>query len=41
LVREICTASPAIHPEHIGYLGIELQKAYQCLKTGKNYLQDN
>jgi thymidylate synthase len=41
LVREICAASPAIHPEHIGYLGIELHQAYECLKTGKKYIQDN
>ena len=40
LVREICATSAAIHPEHIGYLGIELEKAYQCLKTGKVYVQD-
>ncbi|NJL66480.1 MAG: thymidylate synthase [Richelia sp. CSU_2_1] len=40
LVREICAASPAIQPEHIGYLGIELQKAAECLKTGKEYIQD-
>ena len=40
LVREICSASPAIYPEHIGYLGIELQKAYECLKSEKKYIQD-
>lgn len=40
LIREICAACPAIQPVHIGYLGIELEKAYQCLKTGKNYIQD-
>lgn len=40
LVREICAANPGIIPEHIGYLGIELQKAAECLKTGNNYLQD-
>ena len=40
LVREICYAAPAIQPEHIGYLGIELQKAYECLKKGKQYIQD-
>ncbi|MGL5063436.1 MAG: thymidylate synthase [Microcoleus sp.] len=40
LVREICAASPAIQPDHIGYLGIELQKAAECLKTGKEYIQD-
>ncbi|GBF80972.1 thymidylate synthase [Aphanothece sacrum] len=40
LIREICAASPAIQPDHIGYLGIELQKAYQCLKMGQQYIQD-
>ncbi|MGK7875468.1 MAG: thymidylate synthase [Xenococcaceae cyanobacterium] len=40
LVREICTNSPAIHPKHSGYLGLELQKAYECLKNGKKYVQD-
>ncbi|MEG5173450.1 thymidylate synthase [Microcoleus sp. B3-D7] len=40
LVREICAASPAIQPEHIGYLGIELQKAAECLKTSNQYIQD-
>jgi len=40
LIRDICAASPAIKPDHIGYLGIELQKAYECLKTGKEYIQD-
>jgi thymidylate synthase len=40
LVREICAASSAIQPDHIGYLGIELQKAHECLKRGKQYVQD-
>jgi thymidylate synthase len=40
LVREICVASPAIQPDHIGYLGIELQKAYECLKNARQYVQD-
>lgn len=40
LIREICAASPAIMPEHSAYLGIELQKAWECLKTGKPYIQD-
>ncbi len=40
LVREICFSSPAIQPDHIGYLGMELQKAVECLKTGKPYIQD-
>lgn len=41
LIREICTASPAIHPDHAGYLGIELQKAAECLKIHKQYIQDS
>jgi thymidylate synthase len=40
LIREICAASPAIQPDHIGYLGIELQKACQALKSGNIYTQD-
>lgn len=41
LIREICVASPSIHPDHAGYLGLELQKASQCLKAGKTYIQDH
>jgi len=41
LIREICAASPAVRPDHAGYLGIELQKASECLKTGKKYVQDS
>lgn len=40
LVREICDSSSGIEPKHIGYLGIELHKASQCLKEGKTYTQD-
>lgn len=40
LIREICANSPAIQPEHIGYLGIELQKASNCIKENKIYVQD-
>jgi thymidylate synthase len=40
LVREICSASPAIQPEHIGYLGLELQKAFSCIKNAATYHQD-
>lgn len=40
LIRQICAATPAIHPVHAGYLGLELQKAAQCLKAGKHYTQD-
>jgi thymidylate synthase len=41
LLREICAASPSIRPDHAGYLGIELQKAAECLKMGKQYVQDS
>ncbi len=40
LIREICADSPAILPSHIGYLGIELEKARQCINAGKIYTQD-
>jgi len=40
LIRQICMATPAIHPNHAGYLGVELQKAWQCLEQGKHYTQD-
>ncbi|MEG4907006.1 hypothetical protein QUA85_11305 [Microcoleus sp. F8-C4] len=40
LVREISAASPAIKTEHIGYLGVELQKAAHCLKIPTLYTQD-
>jgi len=40
LIREICAASPAIHPDHIGYLGIELERAKQAIKTNQQYTQD-
>ncbi|OCQ94620.1 thymidylate synthase [Oscillatoriales cyanobacterium USR001] len=40
LLREICASSPAIKPEHSGYLGLELQKAFDCIRNGKSYVQD-
>lgn len=40
LVRQICENSPAIRPDHIGYLGIELQKASIALKNKQEYIQD-
>ncbi len=40
LIRDICASSPAIQPDHIGYLGMELQKALYCIKTGDRYIQD-
>ncbi|MEH2234503.1 MAG: thymidylate synthase [Nostoc sp.] len=41
LVREICAASPSIRGDHAGYLGMELQRASECLKTGTKYIQDS
>ncbi|MBW4603253.1 MAG: thymidylate synthase [Calothrix sp. FI2-JRJ7] len=40
LIRSICASSPGILPEHIGYLGIELQKAAECIKDNIRYTQD-
>lgn len=40
IAREICAASPSIRPDHAAYLGMELHKASECLKTGKQYIQD-
>lgn len=40
LVREIAAASSVIQTEHIGYFGVELQKAAHCLKTQTTYTQD-
>ncbi|TVQ56962.1 MAG: thymidylate synthase [Spirulina sp. DLM2.Bin59] len=40
LVREICNTSPGIQSKHIGYLGIELQKAFNAIKNNKIYTQD-
>jgi len=40
LIRELAATNPAIIPEHIGYLGIELQKAYNCIKNNQPYIQD-
>ncbi|MBD2426152.1 thymidylate synthase [Phormidium sp. FACHB-1136] len=40
LVRQICNDSPSIRPDHIGYLGIELQKARRALLLGEEYVQD-
>ncbi|MEH1937902.1 MAG: thymidylate synthase [Nostoc sp.] len=41
LVREICAASPSIRADHAGYLGMELERAMKCLKTGAKYIQDS
>lgn len=37
LLREICAATPAINPEHAGYLGMELQKAAEGIKIGNRH----
>jgi thymidylate synthase len=40
LIGEICAASPAIRPDHAAYLGMELQKAADCIKLDQSYIQD-
>lgn len=40
LIRQICASCPAIQPAHIGYLGMELQKAWQCIQQDQDYIQD-
>lgn len=40
LIRQICEQTPAIKPDHIGYLGIELQKAFAAIKNNSTYTQD-
>ena len=40
MIKEICAALPAIRPDHAGYLGMELQKASECLTNGIEYIQD-
>lgn len=40
IVREICSANPAIAPSHAAYLGVELYKAERALQMGVSYLQD-
>jgi thymidylate synthase len=40
LIRRICQDAPAIQPDHIGYLGMELQKAKDSLLSGNLYQQD-
>jgi thymidylate synthase len=40
LVREIANRSPAIQPNHIGYLGIELRHAIDCIQNNREYIQD-
>jgi thymidylate synthase len=40
LIRQLCDHCPTLEPGHAGYLGLELQKAATCLKTGTPYIQD-
>lgn len=40
LIQKICAATPVIQPDHAGYLGIEIHKAFQSLKEGNPYIQD-
>lgn len=40
LLRELCADTPTLHPEHTGYLGIELNKAKFCLSHNIPYTQD-
>ena len=40
LIRQISAANPAIRPEHIGYLGIELERAGFAIEQGRSYRQD-
>lgn len=41
LIRQICAQCPAIQPDHIGYLGIELERAHAAILTNKPYTQDS
>jgi thymidylate synthase len=40
IAREICAACPSIQPEHIAYIGIELEKAWHCSWNNYEYVQD-
>jgi thymidylate synthase len=40
LIDEIYVACPAINPGHLGYLGMEIQKARACIEAGRGYIQD-
>jgi thymidylate synthase len=40
IAREICDANPGMQPHHAAYLGMELQKARDSVRTGKTYHQD-
>ena len=40
LLRDIANINPTIEPDHIGYLGIELQKAKHCMDNQLSYRQD-
>ena len=40
LIRHICADAPAIDPAHVGYLGIELERAKRAILLGTVYVQD-
>lgn len=40
LIRAICAHCPALRPDHAGYLGLELQKAFGAMEGGRVYQQD-
>ena len=40
LMRQIYADAPAIDPTHIGYLGVELEKARRAIEFGAIYVQD-
>lgn len=40
LIRHICADAPAIDPAHIGYLGIELERARRAIESDAIYVQD-
>lgn len=41
LIRKIAASFPNINPDHIGYLGIECERAFRAIKENKQYNQDN
>jgi len=40
LLRDITQSNPGVQSDHAGYLGIELQKAFECLRDDSMYSQD-
>jgi thymidylate synthase len=41
LVRQIAAANPGIQAAHLGYLGIEIERACQAYDKSENYRQDS